>query len=89
MSKKLYKYIYFHVKRLAFKFIIFNFFIIIRVFNFLFKIRIGGVDLSSFGQLIFFEYYLVKKKVLKSKSLDIIYCYNSFKNIGNNYTKVF
>ena len=61
MNNKLLKYIFFHTKRLVIKLILLNFVILLRILNFLFKLRIGGVDLSSFGQLIFFEYYMVKK----------------------------
>ena len=41
------------------------------------------------GNLFSLNIIWQKKKVIKSKNIDIIYCYNSFDNIGNSYTKVF
>ena len=89
MKKNIFDYLKFHIKRLILKLIFLIFVIILRILNKIFNIRIGGVDLSSFGQLIFFEYYSVKKKILGQKTFDIIYCYKSFENIGNTYTKKF
>ena len=69
MKKNKIDYFLFHLKRLILKLILFISVIILRLLNKIFNIRIGGVDLSSFGQLILFEYYLIKKKNIISKNI--------------------